>query len=205
MNLMPGSASLNPAAIGVRVKSGRAMAVLLAGPVTAPTVVDCRTVQLADPAVPESVQPYHAGLELQAGEGAKEVARLVQVVQHFAGRSVAALIQHYRDAGHQIVGMGIVGGSDINPATIKNDHIRAHAEEGRLFRVVVEDAAKKCGLAATVTVEKKLVAKAAGVLGRPESRLKKDVAALGRGLGIPWRAEEKAATLAAWMALASGT
>ena len=192
---------MEPVAMGFRVKSGWACAVLLAGPAAAPKVVDRRKVQLADPEVPGSVQPYHAALELHAARGAKEAARLVKVVERFAHRSVVELLQHYRDGGHRIVGIGIVVGSVVDPATIPNDHIRAHAEEGRLFRVVLEDAVRKCGLATTVTVEKQLLAKASKALNRPELRLKEDVTALGRGLGGGWRAEEKAATLAAWMAL----
>jgi hypothetical protein len=38
-------------------------------------------------------------------------------------------------------------------------------------------------------------------LRRPAAELKRVVAALGDALDGPWRAEEKAATLAAWMAL----
>ncbi len=192
-----------PAAVGFRVKSGWAMAVLLVGPPAAPKVVDRRTVQLSDPSVPDSSQPYHAGLELPKVEGGREVARLVKLVERFGSRSIDELLSHYRDAGYRVLGGGLVVGSNVDPATIKNDHIRAHAEEGRLFRLVIEDVAKRHGLAHLVTVEKQLYAVASRALGRPERKLKEDVNALGRTLEGRWRAEEKAAALAAWMALAS--
>ena len=55
-------ASSDRAAIGFTVKSGWACAVLVAGSATSPRVVDSRRVDLSDPAIPESRQPYHAGV-----------------------------------------------------------------------------------------------------------------------------------------------
>jgi hypothetical protein len=43
----------------------------------------------------------------------------------------------------------------------------------------------------------------AKIFKRPEKDLKRSVAQLGRGLGGPWRADEKTASLAAWLALVS--
>ncbi len=192
---------MDQAAVGLRVKSGRAVVVLLVGSVAEPRVRDLRTVPLADPEVPESTQPYHVALDSRGGAGSKAVARLVEIAHDFARRSVAEVIERYRRDRVRLLGAGIVVGSEVDPATIKNDHIRAHAEEGRLFRVVTEEALGRCGLASSVTVEKQLLAKASKTLGRPKQRLKEDVTALGRGIGGPWRAEEKAAALAAWMLL----
>lgn len=192
---------MSPVALGFRVKSGWAAAVLVAGPVESPKVVDSRTVQLADPAVPDSVQPFHAGLDVPKGEGEREVMRLVKVVERFASGSVSGLLEEYRDAGHWLSGVGIVVGSNVDPATIPNDHIRAHAEEGRLFRRVIEDVARKSEISTAITVEKQLLIQARRVLGRTLDRLKRDVAALGNELRGSWRAEQKAAALAAWMML----
>lgn len=192
---------MNTAAIGFRVKSGWALAVLLSGPAASPKVLDRRTVQLADPEAPDSTQPYHAGLELPAATGKKEVARLVKVVERFADRSMSELFGHYVEGGHTIVGVGIAVGSVVDPSSIANDHIRAHAEEGRLFRVVIEGAARKRGFETKVVVEKKLLGEAATALHRSEGKLKEDVTTLGRAIGGRWRTEEKAATLAAWLAL----
>src|SRR6266542_3161252 len=133
---------MNQATLGFRVKSGWAMSVLLSGPLSAPKVADRRRVELADPAVPESTQPFHAGLDLPKAAGTKVVGRLVRCVERFSERAIAELIERHHADGHRIVAAGIVVGSTVDPATIKNDHIRAHAEEGRLFRVVIENALK---------------------------------------------------------------
>jgi hypothetical protein len=182
-----------PCALGFRIKSGWATTVLLTGPAKAPRVVECRVTMLADPNDPETRQPYHAGLDTHESRAANAVQRLVTLVERFAHRSVARLLADYRAAGYRVRGAGIVVGSVIDPARIPNDHIRAHAEEGRLFRTVVEQGLRKGRVPARVFVEKELwVTKA---------RLKQRVAALGESVEGPWRAEEKAAALAAWMTL----
>jgi hypothetical protein len=62
-----------PAALGFRVRSGRATAVLLVrapGP-GAPTVADRREVSLSDPTLPPTRQPYHAVLEASGPAAAR--------------------------------------------------------------------------------------------------------------------------------------
>ena len=182
-------------AVGFRIKSGWATTVLLAGPAKAPRVVDRRVTLLANPDDPETRQPFHAGLDTHESRAAQAVKRLVRAVERFAHKSIAGLIAEYRAAGHRIRGAGIVVGSLVDPASIANDHIRAHAEEGRLFRVVVEQAVRARRLPVRVVREKELYA--------TEARFRRKVAALGEAVEGPWRAEEKAAALAAWMVLRS--
>jgi hypothetical protein len=179
--------------LGFRIKSGWATTVLLVGPAKAPRVLDRRVTLLADPDDPEARQPYHAGLGTHDARAAHDVKRLIKAVERFSQRSVAKLIAEYRAAGHRVRGAGIVVGSVIDPRRIPNDHIRAHAEEGRLFRRVVEEGLRKGRVPVRVMVEKELYVTAA--------RLRPRVAELGKDVDGPWRAEEKAAALAAWMAL----
>jgi len=188
-------------AVGFRIKSGWATTVLLAGPAKAPRVVDRRVTLLADPDDPETRQPFHAGLDTHESRAVPAVKRLVKAVERFAHRSIAGLIAEYRAAGHRIRGAGIVVGSLVDPASIANDHIRAHAEEGRLFRVVVEQALRAHRLPVRVHREKELYATAGRALGEAAARIKSRVATLGEAVDGHWRAEEKAAALGAWMAL----
>jgi hypothetical protein len=194
--------SLRQGAVGFRVKSGWTMAVLVAGSATEPVVIEKRVVQLADPAVAESTQPFHAALDLPKPEADATVARLVEVVESFANRSLSEVFDRYRSQGFRIVGSGIVVGSDVNPARIKNDHIRAHAEEGRLFRSVVEQAARARNLSCSVVPEKELFAAASKALKRPDDELKKELTRMGKGIDGAWRMVEKTAALVAWLWLA---
>jgi hypothetical protein len=190
-----------PAAVGIRVKSGWATAVLVLGPRAARRVADRRVIELCDRAVPESRQPYHAVLGASAGQGARVEHRLVRIVQDSTRRSINTLLKDYRKRGHALRAVALVVGSVIDPSTIGNDHIRAHALEGRLFRTALERAVRSFRLPCSVLVERDAYAKAATVLGRPAGALKRAVTELGRALAGPWRADEKTATLAAWMAL----
>jgi hypothetical protein len=131
-----------------------------------------------------------------------KVERLRKLIAQAAHRSVTELLDAYRESGHAVGAAGLVVGSLIDPARVTNTHIRAHALEGQLFRTVLEEALRACGLSCAVMLERTAYTHAAQRLGRSEKDLKQVVANLGRGLGGPWRADEKTATLAAWLALA---
>jgi hypothetical protein len=187
------------AAIGFMVKSGWAAAVLLAGPAAAPRVIDSRRVEISDPGVPGSTQPYHEGFGTARNAGG-ELERLVASVKAYGRKSVTAML---RECQQQVPlrGAGVVVGSLIDPAAIGNDHIRIHAMEGRLFRTVLVEAAEKSGLACSICRERDLYATAAKVLKKSEAALRTDLTEIGRSVDGPWRAEQKAAALSAWTIL----
>lgn len=195
------SEKLSQVAIGFRVKTGRATAVVLAGPASAPRVVSRGSLQLFDPAIPESHQPYHAEIELPAAESARVVPRALDAVSATALSALRDLAREVRTAGHAIVAVSIVAGSDTDPESIRNPHMRAHAREGQLFPRALAEAAKRLGLASSTHVESDVFDTAAARLGKSTSALRAEVTELGRTVGAPWSAEEKAATAAAWIAL----
>jgi hypothetical protein len=201
MNAPPDQTKSNDAAIGFRVKSGWASAVLLAGPVQSPRVVDATTVALSDSAIPETRQPYHAGTGLLETDNAK-VDHRTEIIERCTMLSVAKLLKGYRDLGLNLWGAALAVGSMVEPATIANPHIRAHALEGRLFRTVLEQALQAGGLLCSSLVERKAYAEAAAVLHQTEDSLKQSISRLGHSLAGPWRAEQKMAALVAWMVLA---
>jgi hypothetical protein len=192
-----------PAAVGFTVKSGWATAVLVSGPSRSPRVLDACTIQLSDPAIPESRQPYHAGFGTARGRG-PELSRLVASVEQFGRQTVTGLIRRYLSEGYPLHGAGIVVGSTIDPERIANDHIRIHALEGQLFRRVVEESAAESSLACSIWRNRDLYPSAASILKEPESHLRGTLATLGKSVAGSWRAEQKAATLAAWLVLAAG-
>ena len=187
-------------AIGCRVKSGWAMTVLLAGPVGSPRVLDRRRIELSDPSVPDTMQPNHAGLHAERTD-ASTVEQLTRLVARCAHQELASLVRAYRAMGHQPTRIGIVVGSIIDPATIANPHIRAHGQEGWLFRMVVETAAKRLGITSAVLVERELYATAARALRGSPGRLQRAATDLGRTVGRPWAGPEKTAVVAAWLTL----
>lgn len=194
------SDSSDTAAVGLRVKSGYATLVLLAGSASEPRVADRRRIELSDPARPESRQPFHATFGT-ARTDRRSLDRLIHVVERCTHRSVADAIHEYQAKRYLPLAAGLVVGSDIDPATIANPHIRAHASEGRLFRRVATEALEGAGLTCSAWIERRLYADAAERLGRTETEVKRVVAELGRGIAGGWRADDKAAALAALLAL----
>jgi hypothetical protein len=192
-------AKLERAAAGFTVKSGWARAVLIGGTAASPRLIDSRRVEISDPGIPDAKQPYHAGFGTARDAGA-ELKRLVSSVRSYGRKSVSALIRDYQKRT-SVVAAGVVVGSLIDPKTIGNDHIRIHAMEGQLFREVLIDSAERNGVTAAVWRERDLYAAAAKQLKTAETVLKKTLAALGEHADGGWRAEQKAAALAAWMVL----
>jgi len=191
------------ATIGITVKSGWACVVLLTGPAAAPRVVDSCRIELSDPAIPESRQPYHAGFGTARSAG-PDLSRLVASVKRFGRKSVSDVLRQYQAGGHHVGGAGVVVGSLIDPKSIANDHIRIHALEGQLFRGVVQDAASRSNVPCSIWRERDLYGSAAAALERPEQTLRDELKAIGVGVAGSWRAEQKMAALAAWLVLAKG-
>lgn len=188
-------------ALGFTIKSGWACAVVLDGSEETPQVVTSRRIELSDPADAHGRQPYHAGTGT-ARKAGPQLERLIASVEKFGRQSVDAFIREHERAGRQFAGAGIVVGSLIDPAQIANDHIRIHALEGQLFRGIVKAATDRRRVASSMWRERDIYELAATRLKRSESDLRETVANFGRSVGGPWRAEHKAAALAAWLVIA---
>jgi hypothetical protein len=193
---------VNEAALGFRVKSGWAVAILLVGPVRLPQLCDIRLIDLSDPKIPATRQPYHAAMGKLETKTAKLKSRL-QIVCRVTKHSVAKIVSDHRRDGHKIRRAGFVVGSQIDPASIANPHIRAHALEGELFRTALADALRAHQIQCVVLSECEALAKAATLLKKSPEELQRLINEMGRTAHGPWRAEQKLATIAAWFALAS--
>jgi hypothetical protein len=189
--------------LGVRVKSGRAIAVLLGGP--DPRVLDSRELQLCDPEVPESRQPFHSLLDLPERNPAMTEDYLRRVVEDATRASFDAAFEAWSAQGHRPAVAGFVVGSVGDPSRIAGTHIRAHALEGRLFWQVCEAELARRGVPQLmVLVEKDAYRSAAEQLHIPEAEARTIVARLGRDLEGHWGADEKTAALAALLASRGG-
>lgn len=189
------------ASIGFRVKTGRAIAVVLRGPASSPSVWKRQELILADLKRPEMWQPYHEVLDLPWEEAQAAVQKTAQAIQATAARSIQRLVEEIRAAGLEVHGAALVSGSAQDPGRISNPHIRAHAAEGKLFREAVETGAKACGLASRAFSENEVYAKAASELNDSEVAVKQRVSQFAGKQVKPWRTEEKMAAAAAWMVL----
>jgi hypothetical protein len=186
------------AALGFRVKSGWAVAVLISGSAGSPKLRDSCEIDLSDPRDPATRQPYHAAMG-RLETNASKLKRRTQSVRRATTKSVADLLR--RCADYKVRSAGLVVGSVIDPDAIANPHIRAHALEGRLFRMTLAAALRSRGIRCGIFTERDAYATATKVLGRSVARIKDILIELGESGNGPWRAEQKLAALAAWMSL----
>lgn len=187
------------AALGFRVKSGWAAAVLLTGPARSPRLCDARWIDLSDPQLPETRQPYHAAMgKLETDK--KKINQRAHVVRCIAEQSIATLLASHRQDGYTIRRAALVVGSQVDPDSIANPHIRAHAFEGQLFRAVLEEALQAHRIRTDVLIERDAYARAVAELKQSGDDVRRVIQNLGRSKA-PWRAEQKLAALAALLAL----
>ena len=189
--------------IGLRAKTARAIAVVLTGPVDSPRVVRRVELVLSDPATPATFQPYHEVMDLPWERASVAVRKSAKKIETIASKALAHLIADAQGEGYAVLGVGIVGAGNRNLGKIGSTHIRAHAAEGVLFREVLEVAAAANKVRSRTFDQRSLDETAALELRLPIEKLKGCLGEMGRAAGSPWRADEKAAATAAWLALAT--
>jgi len=188
------------AALGFRVKSGWAAAVLLSGSARSPRVCHSFAIDLCDPKIPATRQPYHAAMGKLETNAGRVRARL-QIVRRITKQSVMKVLADCRAKNLKVRGAGLVVGSQIDPESIANPHIRAHALEGQLFPTTLVDALRAKRVRSVVLTERDAYEEAAARLRKSIGEVRRVIQNLGQSVEGPWRAEQKLAALAAWLAL----
>jgi hypothetical protein len=194
------------AALGFLAHSGWAVLVVIAGPARSPVVIARRRIELIGPGTPN--QPYHAAAKLELGAAKKLVRTCEHTALRLAKQAIAALRNDLQAQGYELAGCGLVLASGRPlPAfeAILSSHPLIHTAEGELFRESLAQAAQKFDLPVTRVRARELYATGAAQLGIRIEKLQERVKELGRGAGRPWGADEKQATLVAWLALAAST
>jgi hypothetical protein len=179
---------MRSAAIGFRAKTGRAIAVVLASDDDKPLFVWRGEVSLIDPNLPLTEGPYHPFMEMPWSEALVAVQPVVESIEKYASFVVREIVDDITSRKLRIRGVGVVGSPPRNIDKIGNQHIRAHAAEGILFRRVLELAAKRNKIACKGFSDRDL--KVLPVMKE-----------IGRAAGPPWRTDERLAATAAWLAL----
>jgi hypothetical protein len=187
--------------IGLRAKTGRAIAVVLGGSPESPVVLFKTEIKLVDPKYPATAQPYHGVMELPGPEWSGAVSKAARAIELVATRSLAKMIEELRANGNKVAKVGVVGAPERDLARIGNPHIRAHAAEGILFRRVLELGAKANGLKSQTFSDRDFDKVATAQLSGNHSKIKQRLDNLRQSVSPPWRADEKAAAMAAWIVL----
>jgi hypothetical protein len=195
----------NSAALGFRAHSGWAAAVALAGSPRSPEVIDRRRIQLIDADSPGGVQPYHVARMMDLPKAEGFISNVLDAVNRSALVAVRTFAEAISSKEQAITCCGIIlaSGRALPPleATLRS-HAMVHTAEGELYRAAIAQAAKHLSWRCVRVPERDLYKLAAKQLRIPEPKLKSRITEMGREVGSPWSADEKCATLVAWLALA---
>jgi hypothetical protein len=189
------------AVIGLRVKTAKAIALVLRGTARTPQPIHRAELILSSPRIHATAQPYHEVMDLPWEQAQVAVQESALAIENLAIEVLAGFLRDVEARGFSVRNVAIVGAPERRLEAIRNPHIRAHAAEGILYRHVLKIAASGNSLASRVFPEYGLLARAESTLGLSGSEITSCLADLGNRFGRPWRADEKAAAVAAWIAL----
>ncbi len=184
------------------------MLVVLAGPMESPIIVERRRIEIADPKIAGSKQPYHAakGLSLKGAEAL--VSACAEASAQLAVEAVGEAIADAKQRGYEVLTSCILTGSGRSIPALEQilaSHPLLHTAEGELFRNAIARACRNHGLPVIAVKEKELIARAAKDLGISGELIDQHLQRMGKAIGAPWRQDEKHASLAAWIARFAGS
>jgi len=199
-------AQLKPAALGFRTHSGWTALVAVCVDRGSPVVLLRRRVHLVETFTYEFRQPYHTAEKMLMGQAREFISRMQAEARRLAYRAIRELQSDFLKQRRKLTRCGLVLASG-RPLPgldkILASHALIHTADGELFREAILHASNRCGLRDFRIKERELLERAGEVLGLKGDDLMGRVTELGRSLGSPWSQDEKFATLAAWLALAS--
>jgi hypothetical protein len=196
------------AALGFRVHSGWAAAVVLCGPLDAPVVVDRRKIQLVKIFSYTFRQPYHTAEKMPRQDATKFIRSVQSEAKGLALSALRSLQTDLVEGDFKIVrGALLLASGRALPGLeqILASHALIHTADGVLFRDSLRAACARFNLPLQGIREKELFATASKALGIQSAILTRRVAALGKAIGPPWSQDEKFAALGAWLSLSRQT
>jgi hypothetical protein len=197
---------MKQAALGFRVHSGWTALVAVSLEKNAPVVLARQRVHLVDTFTYEFRQPYHTAEKMPLDKARDFVSSMQSEARRLAHRAILGLQSDLekQDIALKSCGLILASGRPLpNLEKILASHALIHTADGELFREAIVHASARCDLSDFTVKERELLERAAKALRRKPSDLMRRVTELGRLLGSPWTQDEKFATLAAWLALAS--
>jgi hypothetical protein len=195
---------MSRAALGFKPRTGRAVLVILAGSVREPRVLERSEI----PLLPEGeFAPYHAAEGLEPEAARKYVKESLARARALATGAIRDAAKRCAEAGHALRGCGVLVGTgmpDWSTDEILAVHVRMHKAEGEMFRDVLVEGVRSCGIDLATLPDKTAIDAAAMQLGVTRAQLDADLAALGKAAGPPWGKYQKEAAAAALVALKHG-
>jgi hypothetical protein len=161
-------------------------------------------IEMAEGTAAGSKQPYHAVEGLPVAQAAKRIARYAATAESMAHAAVQRIVADLARDRHRVIGLGILDSAGRKGGTLEAilaSHALIHSADGDHFREAIASAATRCALTVSRVRARELESEASAAFGTPVERLRETVKALGREVGPPWGADQKAAALVAWLVL----
>lgn len=194
-----------PAAIGIRVHSGWGALVAISGKAEAVEVLQRRRIEIIAPEVSGAAQPYHFVEKLEIREAERHIEKCAAMAATLALAGVRDVVSNLRDRGYSVAGAAILLSSGRPLPALEKilaSHPMIHTAEGEFFRRAFREAFETLRIAVTGIRERELEELITAAFGAAAPKLQQNIARLGRSLGPPWTADQKAAALAATVVLA---
>ncbi|MBZ5610300.1 MAG: hypothetical protein LAP38_18715 [Acidobacteriia bacterium] len=198
--------SMRRAALGCRTHSGWAALVAIAGPPGSPEVIDRRRIEIADPGIRGSKQPYHAAEPLDFKAAEAFLKRCATSSADLAQRALREAMEDLHGIGYQLASCGLTlasGRTLPELSAVLKSHALIHTAEGEFYRNALAEAGERCGLPVVGVKERDIYDRGAAHLHIAANELERRIADLGKPVGPPWSQDQKYAALAAWLALAN--
>jgi hypothetical protein len=174
------------------------------GTLTAPAVIQRGRVELADRGISGSAQPYHAAQPMKLDEAQAFLERCADSTRAMALKAIQAAVGELAEQGYKIAGSCILlssGRTTKGLAAILASHPAIHTAEGDFFREALRSACEACGLEASCVKERELFSRSAAALRIESDEILRQVSAMGKVIGPPWRQDEKLCAVAGWLVL----
>jgi hypothetical protein len=195
-----------PSALGLRAHSGWAVLVVAAGTLKSPVLLQRRRIQLADPAIPGSVQPYHAARSMQLPDAAKYLDQCANSCRRLGRQAIQTAVDELIADDYHVAGACILlgsGRSNNDLAAILASHPAIHTAEGEFFRNALRSACVDCSVIVSTVKERDLFHHAAASFHLSPETIASRFKSIGKTIGPPWTQDEKLGALAAWLLLAN--
>jgi hypothetical protein len=189
------------AAFAFKPRTGRAILVGLARDGRAPCVIFRAECPLLPPG---ELAPYHVAEGLGPEAADQYVKGSIGRARRLATTAVRGAAQRCAAAGHELAGCAVLVGTGMpswTTAQILAVHARMHKAEGEMFRDVLVEAVRTCGLQLTTLPDKTAIDSAVHALGIARAEMDARLAALGAAAGPPWTKYQKEAAAAALVVL----
>ena len=194
---------MKQAAVGFRVHSGWAAAVVVWLEKGAPVVLDRKRAHLVKTFSYTFRQPYHTAEKMPLEEARKFISQVQNEARQLAYRVIHGMQSDLERAEIKLTRANLLLASGRPLPDLEKilaSHALIHTADGELFREAIAHGCERCGLKMESIKERALLERAGTALHLKTAELMRRVTELGKPLGSPWSQDEKFATLAAWLA-----